>query len=81
MAVLARDSPYKTRLGLGAWLRQLLFFAADAAAGGDWQLAARALDAFAAAVSRPGSWRRGCCPICACLGCAPRHADERSVLG
>ena len=54
MAVLARDSPYKTRLGLGAWLRQLLFFAADAAAGGEWQLAARALDAFAAAVSRPG---------------------------
>lgn len=54
MAVLARDSPFKTRLGLGAWLQQLLFFAADAAAARDWPLAARALDGFSAAVAAGG---------------------------
>lgn len=49
MAVLARDSPLKGPLQLGDWARHLLYFAADAAAAGDWMLASRALDGFAAA--------------------------------
>ena len=32
MAVLARDSPLRARLRMDAWLEQLLYIAADAAA-------------------------------------------------
>lgn len=56
MAVLARDSPLKGPLQLGAWLQALLYFAADAAAAKDWDLASRALDGFSAAAAvRPAA--------------------------
>ena len=54
MAVLAQESPFKARLGVGTWLQPLLFFTADAAAGGDLLLAARAMDGFAAAAISGG---------------------------
>ncbi|KAK9829898.1 hypothetical protein WJX72_008538 [[Myrmecia] bisecta] len=55
MAVLAADCPLKDALGIGDWLDQLLYIAADAAAWHDERLASMALDAFAVCITRGGS--------------------------
>ena len=41
MALLARDCPLTQSLGIGAWLQQLLYIAADAAAVKHWKLASQ----------------------------------------
>lgn len=46
MALLARDCPLTQSLGIGSWLQQLLYIAADAAAVKHWKLASQALDGF-----------------------------------
>ena len=41
MALLARDCPLTQSLGIGSWLQQLLYIAADAAAMKHWKLASQ----------------------------------------
>jgi hypothetical protein len=52
MGVLARQAGGTEALRMQGWLYPLLCLAADAAAGGHWQLAHAALDAFAACLLR-----------------------------